>query len=193
MDSGDNSLGLFINALAFSARQHNGQHRKDSGESPYINHPIEVTRILWQEGDIRDMPVLLAALLHDTLEDTVTQKTEEDSALQQEIALNFGKEVLSLVLEVTDDKSLDKAVRKQLQVEHAPHLSMNAKLIKLADKISNVRDVIGNPPRDWGGERRLNYLYWSKAVVDGIRGVNAKLEATFDAAYMLGITTLQVK
>src|SRR5512143_2634803 len=135
------STGLILKALRFSAEKHNDQRRKDAKASPYINHLIQVTETLWTIGEVRDVTLLVASILHDTIEDTATT--------QEEIRQNFGEEVLALVLEVTDDKSLPKQVRKQLQVEHAPHKSHNAKLLKLADKISNIQDIIRFPPRDW--------------------------------------------
>ncbi len=164
--------GLLIKALRFSADKHRYQRRKDQARSPYINHPIEVTQLLWDVGYVRDVHVLLAALLHDTIEDTQTSPDE--------IRHLFGDEVLSLVLEVTDDKSLPKAQRKRLQIENAPHKSAGAKLIKLADKCCNVRDLVGSPPEDWSLERRRDYLLWTEQVVAGLRGTNMALEVYYD-------------
>src|SRR5262249_54683939 len=124
-------------------------------------------------GRVRDVAVLQAALLHDTLEDTQTSPAE----LERE----FGALVRKLVEAVSDDKRLPKAERKRLQVEHARHLSRRAKLIKLADKICNVRDVLHTPPKDWDQRRRLEYLQWSAAVIKGCRGTNRALEQHFDA------------
>jgi len=119
--------------------------------------------------------VLVAAILHDTIEDTETTRAELESL--------FGKAVANVGAEVTDDKSLPKAERKRLQIEHAPHLSREAKLVKLADKICNVQDVAKDPPKDWPLSRRQEYFDWAKAVVDGLRGVSAPLEAKFDQLY----------
>ncbi len=165
--------GTFIRALDFAAEKHRHQRRKGNAQLPYINHPIRVVEILWRVGEVRDMPTLVAALLHDTLEDTATTADELESL--------FGAEVLTLVQEVSDDKSLPKATRKQLQIAHAPHLSRKAQLIKLADKIANVYDVSHDSPEGWSHERLLAYLDWAEAVVAGLRGVNAALEAHFDA------------
>ena len=126
-------LGLFVRAAAFAADKHRKQRRKDAEASPYINHPIAVANVLVSEGGIDDPVVLCAAVLHDTIEGTET-KVDELRAL-------FGSTVASVVLEVTDDKSLDKPLRKQRQIEHAPHLSRQAQLVKLADKICNLRDI----------------------------------------------------
>jgi guanosine-3',5'-bis(diphosphate) 3'-pyrophosphohydrolase len=126
----DDSLGQILKATRFAAERHNDQRRKDSRSSPYINHPIRVAEILWTIGDVRDMTLLVASLLHDTIEDTATSPDE--------IRMEFGEDVLALVLEVTDDKSLPQHVRKQRQIETAPHKTHNAKLLKLADKICNV-------------------------------------------------------
>jgi guanosine-3',5'-bis(diphosphate) 3'-pyrophosphohydrolase len=167
-------MDTVFEALEFAAHKHRDQRRKDPEASPYINHPIALAHILWGAG-VEDPVVITAALLHDTVEDTET--TEE------ELVEHFGQRVASVVMEVTDDKDLEKAERKALQVEHAPHLSREAKLVKLADKISNVRDVGSKPPTDWTLERRREYFDWAKRVVDGLRGVDARLERLFDEAY----------
>ena len=163
----------FIKALQFAAEKHKAQKRKD-GVIPYINHPIEVTRILWETGGVRDISTLLAALLHDTVEDTNTSPAE--------LREHFGEDVMGLVLEMSDDKSLPKPERKRLQVEHAPHKSPRARQIKLADKITNIQNLIRYPPIDWSLERKREYLDWSKRVIDGLRGHNPDLEAAYDQA-----------
>lgn len=180
----DESTGLLLKALRFAAEKHNHQRRKDAKASPYINHPIQVAEILWRVGDVRDTTLLVASLLHDTIEDTGTTPDE--------IKANFGEDVLALVLEVTDDKSLPKEVRKELQVEHAPHKTRNAKLLKLADKISNVQDIITSPPRDWSLERKQEYLLWTEKVVAGLRGVNEKLEMQYDGLLTNGKASLGI-
>lgn len=171
----NNDMSLIVRALAFAAHKHRDQRRKDADVSPYINHPIALADILLNGCGIDDPEVLCAALLHDTLEDTATTGGELEAG--------FGPRVRSLVMEVTDDKRLPKAERKRLQIEHARTLSEGAKLIKLADKIANLRDVAESPPASWSLERRQAYFDWAKAVVDGMRGVHAGLEAVFDAAY----------
>jgi guanosine-3',5'-bis(diphosphate) 3'-pyrophosphohydrolase len=171
-----NTSGLaaaLLAAATFAARKHRDQRRKDAEASPYINHPIEVAEILARIGGVDDVTVLQAALLHDTVEDTQTSPDE----LERE----FGPAVRKLVEEVTDDKTLPKAERKRLQIEHAPHLSPRAKLIKLADKISNVGEVMHTPPKDWGRRQRVDYLNWAAEVVAGCRGTNRALERHFDA------------
>jgi GTP diphosphokinase / guanosine-3',5'-bis(diphosphate) 3'-diphosphatase len=169
----DESIGWILQALRFSAERHTDQRRKDAKSSPYINHPIQVAETLWTIGEVRDVALLLASILHDTIEDTETSPDE--------IRAEFGEDVLALVLEVTDDKSLPKQVRKQLQVETAPHKTRDAKLLKLADKICNVRDIITSPPSDWSLERKQEYLLWTEKVVAGLRGVNEKLESYYVA------------
>ena len=164
-----------LTALAFAADKHRSQRRKDKEASPYINHPIALARILAVEGGVNDPITLAAAVLHDTIEDT---KTTPD-----ELRLVFGEEVTRIVLEVTDDKSLSPPERKRLQVEHASRLSERAKLVKLADKISNLRDVLSSPPHDWELERKQRYFDWAKEVIDKIRGTHPKLEAVFDEVF----------
>ena len=163
---------ILLKAIEFASRKHSTQRRKDEEASPYINHPIAVTHLLADTGGITDLVTLMAAVLHDTIEDTETTPRELDE--------HFGQTVRKVVEEMTDDKTLDKAVRKQLQIEHAPHLSRRAKAIKLADKIANVRDVMESPPPDWSLARRIEYLDWTEKVVAGCRGTNAALEKLYD-------------
>jgi guanosine-3',5'-bis(diphosphate) 3'-pyrophosphohydrolase len=172
MQIDDSIPGEVFRALVFAASRHRNQRRKDAEHSPYINHPLDVVEILWRLGGVRDQVTLVAAALHDTVEDTATTP--------EEIEELFGRAVRDLVLEVTDDKSLPKDVRKRLQVEHAAHKSLRAKNLKLADKITNVRDIRARPPEDWPAERRVGYLQWAQAVVNGLRGANPALEAEFD-------------
>jgi guanosine-3',5'-bis(diphosphate) 3'-pyrophosphohydrolase len=160
--------------MAFAANKHRDQRRKDAEASPYINHPIAVATVLAAEADVYDEVTLIAAALHDTVEDTQTTFGELEE--------HFGSEVTGLVRELTDDKSLEKAERKRLQIEHAPNSSIRAKLLKIADKICNVRDITDTPPTDWPLQRRREYLEWSEQVVAGCRGVNAKLDQAFDQA-----------
>jgi len=168
-------LALLLKALAFAAHKHRDQRRKDAEASPYINHPIELADVLVKEGGITDVEVLCAALLHDTVEDTDTTPGELTDA--------FGSRIALIVAEVTDDKRLPKDERKRLQIEHAPSLSHEAKLVKLADKLCNLRDVAERPPAKWDLARRREYYDWAKRVVDGMRGTHPRLEAAFDAAY----------
>jgi len=172
-------LALLLKALAFAAHKHREQRRKDAQASPYINHPIALADVLVNEGGITDVEVLCAALLHDTVEDTATT--------HEELVDAFGSRVARIVAEVTDDKRLPKAERKRLQIEHAPHISREAKLVKLADKLCNLRDVAERPPAGWDLGRRREYFDWAKQVIDGLRGAPGedmrRLEAAFDAAY----------
>lgn len=167
-------MNRLVSALAFAAHKHRDQRRKDAVASPYINHPIALANVLANEGDIDDERVLIAAILHDTLEDTETS--------EQEIIREFGQEIASIVLEVTDDPLLPTAERKRLQVEHAGKISRQAKLVKLADKICNLRDVASSPPAGWSVARQRAYFDWAKSVIDGLRGVHPVLEEIFDEA-----------
>ncbi|MBD2259624.1 HD domain-containing protein [Pseudanabaena sp. FACHB-2040] len=168
-------VGHLLEALVFAADKHRDQRRKDQQATPYINHPIGLVSILWHEAGIHDPIVLIAALLHDTVEDTDTQFTD--------LSDRFGSEVEQVVRQVTDDKSLPKDVRKQLQIDHAAKVSDAAKLVKLADKTYNLRDLVKSPPAGWSLERQRAYCEWAKRVVDQMRGVHPTLEDLFDAAY----------
>lgn len=168
-------MNKLIQAINFAADRHRNQRRKDVHASPYINHPIALANVLANEVFIDDDRVLIAAILHDTLEDT--------EATEMELVQLFGKEIASIVSEVSDDKTQSSAERKRLQIEHAGTISRLAKLVKLADKICNVRDIASNPPSNWSEERKREYFEWAKAVVDGLRGVHPALEQLFDEAY----------
>jgi len=163
-----------LDALAFAARKHRDQRRKDAEASPYLNHPIAVAHVLAIEGAVTDPDVLTGAILHDTVEDTETTFAELEA--------RFGPSVTALVRELTDDKSLPKTERKRLQVAHAAGASPAAKQIKLADKICNVRDITDTPPADWSVGRMVAYLDWAAEVARACRGANPRLEAAFDAA-----------
>ncbi len=172
------ALTRLVAAVAFAAEKHRHQRRKDAEASPYINHPIALADVLANEGGVDDEVVLMAAILHDTVEDTETTG--------EELAGLFGAAVAGIVLEVTDDRTLPKAERKRRQVAHSPALSGRAKLVKLADKICNLRDIAARPPADWSAQRRRDYVRWAKAVVDGLRGVHPGLESLFDAVHARG-------
>jgi len=167
-------IGLVIRAVEFAANKHRMQRRKDEDASPYINHPIALMHVLCIDGGITHPRVLAAAALHDTIEDTETSCGELEA--------EFGFDVARLVVEMTDDKSLPKAVRKRLQIEHAPTTSWEGTLVKLADKICNLRDMI-SPPLGWSLDRQRAYFDWAKEVVDRLPRVNERLLESFREAY----------
>ena len=166
------SPATLLKVAAFAARKHQHQRRKDAKASPYINHPLAVAGILAVEAGVHDETLLVAALLHDTIEDTETTFDE--------LCELFGAAVGRLVREVTDDKSLPRQARKELQVEHAATASDEAKQLKVADKICNIRDIVGNPPADWSHQQKIDYLNWANRVVGKCRGVNQQLDAVYD-------------
>lgn len=172
-------IELIFKALEFASRRHRTQLRKGVDRTPYINHPIQVANLLVNEAGEKDPVLLTAAILHDVIEDTVNS-TAEKQELIDEISEIFGKQVLSVTMEVTDDKTLEKKVRKQLQIDQASHKSVNAKKLKIADKIMNIRDITQSPPPDWPLQRIIEYIDWSEKVVFGLRGVNKILEDKFD-------------
>jgi guanosine-3',5'-bis(diphosphate) 3'-pyrophosphohydrolase len=176
-------LQQFLRAAAFAARKHQHQRRKDAEASPYINHPLDVAALLAEEGGVTDPLTLMAAVLHDTLEDTETTP--------EELTATFGPVVRDLVQEVTDDKHLPKAERKTRQAMAGSHLSDRAKLIRMADKIANIQDVAHHPPVHWDLKRRRDYLEWTAEVVAGCRGVNPRLEAAYDEALREGRSILE--
>jgi len=165
-------LQFILGALKFASEKHIHLRRKDEDKTPYIHHPIRVAELICRVGGVNDRNILSAALLHDVLEDTNTK--------EQELVDIFGTEVAGIVKEVSDDKNLDRDTRKELQVKHAATLSQGARLVKLADKICNVKDIGAYPPSNWDLDRKTKYLDWAERVVTLLRGTNQPLEDLFD-------------
>lgn len=158
---------MLLSAVNFACEKHKYQKRKNN-DTPYINHPIRVAHIL-QGAGIDDENILIGAILHDTIEDTNTT--------YDEIKNNFNEKIANIVQEVSDDKSLAKVIRKKLQIEHSKNISMESKLVKLADKIDNLSDLLLLPPKNWCNKRVTGYFVWSKFVVDNLMNINEDLDA----------------
>eukprot|EP00744_Colponema_vietnamica_P015060 GILI01021091.1.p2 GENE.GILI01021091.1~~GILI01021091.1.p2 ORF type:complete len:183 (-),score=54.72 GILI01021091.1:134-682(-) len=167
-------VGALLKAVNFAAKKHSDQRRKDPQQTPYINHPIGVAMQLWDAG-VTDIVTLQAAVLHDTVEDTDTTF--------EEIEAEFGKEVRDVVAEVTDDTSLSSEERKERQVMSSAGKSPRAKLVKLSDKLYNLRDLLRALPVGWTTERSNKYFEVSWRIVHGLRGSNAVLESQLDEAF----------
>jgi GTP diphosphokinase / guanosine-3',5'-bis(diphosphate) 3'-diphosphatase len=163
-----------LRAADAAARWHVHQRRKGAAEEPYINHLLEVASLVAEATEGRNPRAVIAALLHDAIEDQEVPR--------ELIAREFGEDVAALVEEVSDDKGLQKHHRKRIQVETAHNKSDDAKLIKLADKTSNLRAITVSAPPDWSVKRRLEYIRWAKEVVSGLRGASPLLEQRFDRA-----------
>jgi guanosine-3',5'-bis(diphosphate) 3'-pyrophosphohydrolase len=169
----NHEIKTILSAAHYAAEKHADQRRK--GGEPYLNHLVEVAYLVSTALSQPDANLVAAAFLHDTIEDT--------GVTAAELTERFGQDVTGLVLEVTDDKSLAPEVRKRLQIEHAPKLSVPAQTIKLADKISNLRSILSSPPPDWDYERKKQYFEWGKQVVDGLTAPNPILKAEFEKTY----------
>ena len=175
-------LRLVSEAAELAARRHNGMARKGRGSEPYVNHLAEVANLLSTATEGGDAELVAAGWLHDTIEDTETTR--------EELARKFSERVASLVVECTDDMSLPKSERRRLQVVNAPHKSAGAKLIKIADKISNIRArILPDPSADERSDL-ADYTAWAEQVVAGCRGGNAWLDKTFDEAVAKARSTL---
>lgn len=117
-------MDQLLEAATFSARKHSTQRRKNIDQTPYINHPLDVAnRLSASTSSLTSqspfyLEILQAALLHDTIEDTETTP--------EEIEAKFGSKVRQIVMECTDDGNLRKEKRKQLQIDTAPHKSIEA-------------------------------------------------------------------
>ncbi|MBI4906605.1 MAG: bifunctional (p)ppGpp synthetase/guanosine-3',5'-bis(diphosphate) 3'-pyrophosphohydrolase [Acidobacteria bacterium] len=168
-------MHAILRAAHFAAECHAGQRRKGANGEPYINHLLEVASLVAGVLDSPDEHVVIAALLHDTIEDT--------GVTREQLTREFGADVASLVVEVTDDKSLPKAERKRLQIASAPHKSRRAQLIKIADKISNLRSIVVSPPPEWSYERKREYFEWARRVVEALPEPHPALLAEFARAY----------
>lgn len=171
------ALQKIMAAASFAAQKHAQQKRKGALGEPYINHLLEVAELVAASSDVLDTNLVIAALLHDTVEDT--------GVTLQELENSFGSDVASLVAEVTDDKSLPKETRKKLQVETAHKKSNRAQTLKIADKISNLRSILTSPPVNWNLERKQQYFEWARQVISGIQEPNPYLKAEFDKTYKM--------
>jgi (p)ppGpp synthase/HD superfamily hydrolase len=165
-------VALVTRAADFAARRHSGQVRKGAVREPYLNHLAEVATLVAETTGEPDARLVAAGWLHDTVEDTATDR--------EELAKHFGEDIAALVAEVTDDKSLPKAERKRLQIETAAQKSPGARALKIADKISNIRSLMVSPPDNWECDRLVDYVDWAEKVVAGCRGVNPRLDQLFD-------------
>jgi GTP diphosphokinase / guanosine-3',5'-bis(diphosphate) 3'-diphosphatase len=177
-------LSLLALAYRFAAFKHSKQRRKGAGNIPYINHPVEVAELLAKYLKSDDTILLIAAILHDTLEDTDTQPNEIEEL--------FGKEVLLIVQEVTDDMTLPKQIRKNKQIEKAPTLSPRAKLIKIADKTCNINDIL-KTRRYWSNRQKIEYVRWAIEVVEKCRNIEPAVDLEFDKAVERAISVLEKK
>jgi guanosine-3',5'-bis(diphosphate) 3'-pyrophosphohydrolase len=175
-------MNRLLQAVHFAAEKHTAQRKKNKDASPYINHPVEVAFHLSSVGQVEDEDILIAALLHDTIEDTETTR--------EEIAAEFGQAVASLVSECTDDKSLPQMERKRLQIETATKKSVGAKLIKIADKTCNLRSMVPDPPVDWPLQRQYEYFQWAEKVVNGLLGENQALDQEVQRVLKQGFAEL---
>jgi (p)ppGpp synthase/HD superfamily hydrolase len=163
-----------LRAADAAARWHVHQRRKGTAEEPYVNHLLEVATLVAEATDGKDPELVIAALLHDSIEDQEVPRAV--------LAEKFGEGVAKLVEEVTDDKAIEKAERKRRQIEHACKMSLRAKILKLADKTSNLRALAASPPPDWSVKRRLEYVVWARSVSEGLTGVSNWLEREFEQA-----------
>lgn len=171
------SVQRVLAAARFAAEKHAQQKRKGAMGEPYFNHLVEVAELIAASSDELDVELVMAALLHDTVEDT--------GVTLQELEERFGRDVASLVAEVTDDKSLPKETRKDLQVRNAHKKSERAQKLKLADKISNLRSILASPPVGWSLERKQQYFEWARQVVSGLTAPDRVLKAEFDKTYKM--------
>ena len=174
-----------LRAATFAAQVHATHRRKGASAEPYVNHVLEVARILAEHGAPED--AILAGLLHDTVEDS---DEDPEPVTHARLVAEFGEAVAALVAEATDDKSLPKEARKALQVRHARQKTPAAKMLKLADKISNLRAIAASPPANWDHARRLEYVGWAGRVAAGLKGENPGLDALFETTYRDAVARL---
>lgn len=164
---------LLVRAFHFACSSHVCHRRKGEADEPYVNHLADVALRVAEATGGTDANLIAAALLHDCIEDV--------GVTREDLVIAFGEDIAGLVVEVTDDKTLHRSERKRLQVETAAGKSDRAKMLKLADKASNVRALVASPP-DWPAGRKLEYADWAEAVADRLRGINETLERELGAA-----------
>src|SRR5215510_6061591 len=158
-------------ALLFAAEAHRNHRRKGASQEPYINHLIEVLDLV-ASVDGGDMDVLVAALLHDVLEDTLTGN--------EELVGMFGEGVARIVQENSDDMTLPKPERRRARLASRSKKSREARLVKFADIISSLRAISVSPPAGWSNDHRLGYLQSCRNLADAGRGSNSEIEKVFD-------------
>lgn len=156
-----------LEAIFFVAQRHSTQRRKGPGGQPYVNHLIEAATLLATVGGVTDVEVLMAAVLHDVLEDTPTTR--------EEVLALFGARVLLLVESLTDDKALPRAERREQVLAHLPHADDATKVVKLADLCSNVMTL----PSDWAPEHAREYLRWARRAAELCASSNPALDQLF--------------
>jgi (p)ppGpp synthase/HD superfamily hydrolase len=168
------SLAMLTQAYDLAARAHAGQRRKGI-DVPYINHPCAVAAMTAEALGHDDIEAIAAAVLHDVLEDT--------EVTEPELAARFGPRVTALVKELTDAPDwLDLPLldRKARQAEKMARGSIEARVIKIADQLSNIGDLC-MAFGAWPQAHNRAYLAGAQTVVDACRGVAPRLEAAFDA------------
>lgn len=175
MSSPDANITLLARAYAFAAAQHTGQRRKAASSEPYLNHLAEVANLLAYATEGNNASLVAAGVLHDILEDTETTPDELHAL--------FGPAVADIVEEVTDPPGLSEMDRRRRQIDHAHELSPQAKLLKIADKTSNIRERFVHRPEGQSDEQIREYIEWGEMVVAGCRGLNEKLEDAFSEAF----------
>jgi guanosine-3',5'-bis(diphosphate) 3'-pyrophosphohydrolase len=171
----NHDIQAILSAAHYAAEKHGHQTRKGAAFEPYVIHLLEVAQLVSIALSEPDSNLIVAALLHDVIEDA--------GVTEEELSENFGSDVADMVVELTDDKSLPKTERKRLQMEHAPKLSVRAQAIKLADKVSNLRSIITSPPTNWDYKRKREYFDWARLVVDGLTAPNPILKAEFESTF----------
>jgi (p)ppGpp synthase/HD superfamily hydrolase len=185
MDASPSDAARLLRAAVFAARVHATHRRKGASAEPYVNHVLEVAQILAEHGAPQD--AVIAGLLHDTVEDS---DKDPEPITHDRLVAEFGETVARIVAEATDDKSLPKETRKAMQVKHAPAKSEAAKMLKLADKISNLRAIAASPPANWEHARRVEYVGWAGRVAAGLKGANPALDALFETTYRAAMARL---
>jgi (p)ppGpp synthase/HD superfamily hydrolase len=168
---------LVERALAFATEAHGrvGQVRKYTGE-PYIDHPVEVMGIVRTAAHHTDV-MLAAALLHDTIEDTLVTRYD--------VEREFGSDVADMVIELTDQCTEgNRAQRKAAEAVRLSTISAEAQTVKLADLISNSASIVEHDP-----EFARVYLREKKQILEvmtaGDPELYARALAQLDAAQKL--------
>jgi len=169
-----------LSAIEFAAIAHQGQTRKDKDRTPYILHPLTVCFNVWNEGRIKNPDVLIAALLHDTVEDNI-------SVTFKDIFELFGEHISKFVEELSNDRNLSSAENKQRQIDKARSMSIDVKAIKLADRLANIRDLLSNPPVDWGKMKLDEYFGWGHKLLAAMRGTSIGLETALEEVLKKGL------
>jgi len=157
-----------LGAAIFATEKHKSQVRSNEKKTPYIIHPIEVADLVMKIGHVYDKDVLITALLHDVMDDTQTT--------YEQITSLYGTKVSSYLEEMTSKQGLSLKEQKKQQIMQAFRQNPSVAIIKLSDKLSNLKTLATSPPPSWSRDRIDQYFQWAQTVIENLPESNQLLK-----------------